>query len=135
MSNQQLHQFVNHVIAQNYIFADDVKRLRNEILTDGITSHFAADALLALDRTLESDEAWVHYLVPLIVDYAVWGLRPTGIVPADVANWLLTAFTTGKPTAAALGIIDGIVREAAEVDPSLLLFARRAGIGRGVIAA
>lgn len=135
MSNSALHRFIDRVIAGNFIAADDVKQLRDEILADGITSQFAADALLALDRTLDADPAWADFLVPAIVDFSVWGLRPTGIVNPEIANWLLTAFTTGEPTPAARRIVAAIAEEAETIDPSLLLYARRAALAGSAAAA
>jgi hypothetical protein len=60
-----------------------------------------------------------------MVDYVVWGSRPTGRVPAETAAWLVTALTCGEPTGTALQLARAIVAEAQEVDPELLLFARR----------
>ena len=125
MFNPELHTFINQVIDNRRITADDVRHLNTRILEDGIGSRREADALLALDRTLDTDPSWADFLTAVMVDYVVWGSRPTGRVPAETAAWLVTALTCGAPTGNAVRIARAIVEEAQEVDPELILFARR----------
>ena len=125
MISPALHRFIDRVIAAGRIAADDVRHLHRDILEDGITSRAVADALLALDRMLEADPIWSDFLTPAIVNYAVWGSRPTGAITAETAGWLLTALTIGDPTPTALRILEEILSEAQEVDPALLLHAWR----------
>ena len=130
MISLTLHAFIDRVIAEGQISADDARHLHREILPDGILSRAVADALLALDRTLDTDPLWSDFLTPAVVNYAVWGLRPTGVVNAETANWLLTALTIGEPTPTALRILGEILSEAEEIDPALLLYAWRATMPR-----
>jgi hypothetical protein len=125
MFTSELHKFINQVIDNQSITADDVKHLQTQILQSGIGSRQEADALLALDRTLDTDPAWAEFLTAIMVDFVVWGSRPTGRVPAETAAWLVTAFTCGEPTGTAVRIARAIVAEAQEVDADLLLFAHR----------
>jgi hypothetical protein len=125
MISPQLHQFIEGVMTRKRITAEDVKHLHRDLLADGIPSRPVADALLALDRTLEADPLWADFLTPAIVDFAVWGLRPTGVINSETANWLLTALTIGDPTPTALRILEEIAASAHEVDPTLLLYAWR----------
>jgi hypothetical protein len=125
MISPTLHAFVDRVIAAGHISSDEVRHLHREILPDGIPSRAVADALLALDRTLTTDELWSDFLTPAVVNYAVWGSRPTGVVNAETANWLLTALTIGEPTPTALRILQEILAEAQDIDPALLLHAWR----------
>ncbi len=125
MLTPELHTFINQAIDNNCITADDVKHLRNHILENGIGSRREADALLALDRTLDTDPSWADFLTAVMVDFVVWGSRPTGRVAAAAAAWRVTAITSGEPTGTAVRIARAIVAEAQEVDPELLLFARR----------
>lgn len=120
-----LRTFINKVINNKRITAEDVRYLTSNILAVGIGSQQEADALLALDRTLDTDPSWAEFLTAVMVDYVVWGSRPTGRVPSETAAWLVTAFTCGEPTGTALRIARAIVSEAQEVDPELLFFARR----------
>jgi hypothetical protein len=130
MISPALHAFVDQVIAAGRICADDVRHLHREILPDGIPSRAAADALLALDRSLTTDELWSDFLTPAVVNYAVWGSRPTGVVNAETANWLLTVLTIGDPTPTALRILKEILSEAQDIDPALLLYAWRTTMPR-----
>ena len=125
MISPHLHSFIDSLMAKGHVTAQDVKHLHRDLLPDGIPSHAVADALLALDRTLVADPAWADFLTPSIVDFAVWGLRPTGVINAETANWLLTALTIGEPTPTALRILEEITASAHEVDPALLLHAWR----------
>jgi hypothetical protein len=125
MINEKLHLFIDRVIDNNRIMFEDVQDLQRDILPDGVGSRTQADALLALDRTLETHPAWGDFLVAAMADFVVWGQRPTGRVPAETAAWLVTSFTCGEPTGTAVRIARAIVAEAQEVDPELLFFARR----------
>ncbi len=124
MFTPELRTFINTVLDNRRITAEDVRHLKSSILQDGIGSRLEADALLALDRTLDTDPSWAEFLTAMMVDYVVWGSRPTGRVPAEKAAWLVTAFTCGEPTGNGVRIARAIVAEAQEVDPELLLFAR-----------
>jgi hypothetical protein len=124
MFTSELRTFIDTVLDNKRIMAEDVKHLKSSILQDGIGSRLEADALLALDRTLDTDPSWAEFLTAVMVDYVVWGSRPTGRVPAEKAAWLVTAFTCGEPTGNGVRIARAIVAEAQEVDPELLLFAR-----------
>ncbi len=54
MINANLHHFIDRVIDNKVITQDDVRDLQRNILADGIGSRAEADALLALDRTLDA---------------------------------------------------------------------------------
>lgn len=135
MINANLHHFIDRVIDNKAITQDDVRDLQRNILTDGIGSRAEADALLALDRTLDAHASWGDFLVTVMVDYVVWGSRPTGRVPSAKAAWLVTAFTCGEPIGNGVRIARAIVAEAQEVDPELLLFARWGTSGYMSVAA
>ena len=124
MFTAELRTFINTVIGNRQITAEDVRHLKSCILEDGVNSRLEADALLALDRISDADASWAEFLTAVMVDYVVWGSRPTGRVPAEKAAWLVTAFTCGEPTGNGVRIARAIVAEAQEVDPELLLFAR-----------
>ncbi len=88
--------------------------------------------LIALDRAVsESCSAFADYLVALVVDYAVWESRPTGVIDRDKAHWLVTTLSAGDgPTATAQRIAFEIVREADRCDEALLGFALRKGAAK-----
>lgn len=107
--------------------------LQREVLSDGLSTREEADVLIALDRAAtEADPAWAAYLVTAVVDFVVWGSRPTGYVDQDTARWLVTSLSCGQgPTRTACRIAFEAVKEAEQVDETLLTFvmhdARRAG--------
>ena len=98
MIKSTLSQFVDRVSQNKHIAPDDVKVLLRSVLEDGLISREQAETLLALDRTFDAHESWSDALVTLVVDYVVWGARPTGSVTAEDARWLAAALGwTGRP--------------------------------------
>jgi hypothetical protein len=90
--------FTDKILAKDRISFGDVRRLKRDILPDGIASR---GALLALDRAVaKADAAWERWLVTTIVDFVVWAERPTGIVDEDTALWLAAALRSHAGTRA-----------------------------------
>src|SRR3954469_3192828 len=84
--------FTDKILAKDRIGFGDVRRLKRDILPDGIASREQAEALLALGREVrKADAAWERCLVTTIVDFVVWAERPTGIVDENTALWLAAA--------------------------------------------
>jgi hypothetical protein len=137
MIKVSLHGFVDRVIETRTISAGDVKTLQRDIFPDGIVSREEADVLIALDRAVaKADAAFAEFLVRAVVDYAVWGGRPTGYVDQDGARWLTQSLSCGAgPTETAARIAFEIVKEAQEVDEVLLAYAMRTAQVRGPAAA
>ena len=93
--------FTDKILAKARISFGDVRRLKRDILPDGIASRGQAEALLALDRAVaKADAAWERWLVTTIVDFVVWAERPTGIVDEDTALWLAAALRSHAGTRA-----------------------------------
>src|SRR5215207_230519 len=89
MINSSLQIFANKVQEAGRISFGDVKRLQRDILPDGISSREEADLLLTLEPTVgQADRAFADWLVAMVVDFVVWGMRPTGTVDAETAAWL-----------------------------------------------
>ena len=102
--------FTDKILAKDRISFGDVRRLKRDILPDGIASREEAEALLGLDRAVtKADAAWERWLVTTIVDFVVWAERPTGIVDEDTALWLAAALRAHAGTRGRL-----IAREIAE---------------------
>ena len=125
MIKSSLGQFVERVNYNKHIAADDVKVLLRSVLEDGLISHAEAETLLALDRTYEAHESWAEALVALMVDYVVWGARPTGAVTTENARWLAAALELGGPTETAMRIAYAVVEEAQTTDEALVEFITR----------
>src|SRR3954452_14061665 len=98
MINSSLQAFADQALKAGRISFGDVKRLQRDILPDGISSRVQAELLLTLDQTISrADRAFADWLVAMMVDFVVWGVRPTGSVDAETAAWL-TPFLVGQRT-------------------------------------
>jgi hypothetical protein len=98
MVNSSLQTFINKVQAAGRISFGDVHRLQRGILPDGISAREEAELLLTLAQTVgRADRAFGDWFVAMMVDFVVWGMRPTGTVDAETATWL-APFLVGQRT-------------------------------------
>jgi hypothetical protein len=119
MGRSDLSNFEQQVISRGRITYGDVKRLQRHVLPDGVMTREEAEALLIIDRSVERvDPAWVAYLSSTIMDFVVWGSRPTGYVDQETARWLGTLLRV-NPTKAARQILREVLCEAEGVDQAL----------------
>src|SRR3954447_6174153 len=96
MINSALQAFASKVQKAGRISFGDVKRLQRDALPDGISCREEAELLLTLEQSVSrADRAFSDWLVAMMVDFVVWGLRPTGSVDAETAAWL-TPFLVGQ---------------------------------------
>src|SRR4029450_2044054 len=87
MINSTLHAFVARVRRSGRLNFGDIKELQRDILPDGLIAREEAAALLALDRAItQAHPAWSGYLVTTLVDFVVWGVRPTGSIDRETAR-------------------------------------------------
>src|SRR4051812_31938458 len=108
MADESLSNYATKLLQKDRISFGDVQRLQRNVLPDGLGSREQAELLIELDRRVEKrDDAWGPCLVAMIVDFVVWGDRPTGVVDEDTARWLSAAL--GSSSTARL-----IAREIAE---------------------
>ena len=90
MINHSLQLFCNRVVAAGRITAADVEILGRDVLPDGISHADEADMLIALDRAVpKSDASYADLVSAAVVNFAVWGERPTGYVDIEIARWLV----------------------------------------------
>jgi hypothetical protein len=131
MIKNSLREFSEQLLEAKAISEEDVRFLCRDILPYNLTSRQEAEILIALDRALPQQcQLWGDILASLIVDFAVWVSRPTGIVDADLANWLVSSLGAGSgPTLNALRVAVAVMREAERVDEALLAF-----VTRGLVA-
>ena len=136
MMDHELREFVDRVMDCHAIDDQDVKVLQHEILSDVVMTRDMVDVLIALDRAVpKACAAFSDYLVALVVDFAVWENRPTGVIDRDKAHWLVATLSVGEgPTATAQRIAFEIAREAEHCDETLLAFAFAKGAGKSVVA-
>jgi hypothetical protein len=121
MTASSLQEFVAKAAAKRRITFGDVRRLRRDILPDGLLNRTQTELLLNLDREIpRADGAWTDWLVAAVVDFAVWGERPTGSVEGDAARWLTEVLTRGERlTKAGRRIAREVRREAQTVGEPL----------------
>ena len=127
MTMISVQQFCNHAVSAGTISDEDLLVLKREVLPEGLMSREEADLLIALERAVIGSEGFADFLVASVVDFAVWGTRPTGYIDRDVAAWL-AASLSGRDGPSAVGsrIAMEIVREAQGSAESLMVFALEA---------
>jgi hypothetical protein len=132
MIGHELREFVDRVMDRHAIDEEDVKVLQRYVMLDDVLTRDTIDVLVALDRAVPATcAAFADYLVALVVDYAVWESRPTGVIDRDKAHWLVTTLSAGEgPTQTAQRIAFEIVREAERCDEILLGFVLRKGCAK-----
>lgn len=134
MMDHEFREFVDRVMDRRAIDDEDVKMLQRNILNDIVVTRDIIDVLVALDRAVaQSCKAYADYLVAVVVDFAVWENRPTGVIDRDKAHWLVTTLSAGEgPTVTAQRIAFEIAREAEHCDEALLAFAFAKGAAKEV---
>lgn len=122
MNIEFLRAFAHRVSAEDRISAKDVADLRRheadaETAGEGLD---VADALLAIDALpIEKHAEWHSLLIEAMVDLLVWGERPTGMISAATADWLLTRIRLDGANSSHRALLVAIVREAQDCDPRL----------------
>lgn len=125
MVRQKLQYFVGNVTEKKFISASDVKLLQCHVLEGGVFNRHEAEALLALDRSVEADASWAPVYSSLIVNFVVRRTLPSGTVTADDALWLTSALDLAGPTETSINIAYAILDEAQHVDIAVLDFIMR----------
>jgi hypothetical protein len=120
-----LRFFARRVLRTKRMDAGDRQTLERVIFSDGVRSRMEAEILLQLASTIdEPDPAWTDFVVAAIVDFVVWGERPTGYVDPDSGRWLVAVLSEGVRADLVRRIAREISAEAQDVDPRLADLAR-----------
>ena len=115
----ELSDFVKQVSSRGRVTFGDIKRLQRDLLPNGAVTREQVEALIAMDGAVrQTDLAWAAYLTSTVVDFVVWGSRPTGYVDPDAAHWL-EALLCSNPSKAARQILREVLHEAQAMDPVL----------------
>jgi hypothetical protein len=125
MMSTELRYFIESAIDRQFISANDVQKLQNDILKHGLSSKREAESLLALDRSVAADGSWGPFLASLVVDFVVRGREPEGIVEHDDSLWLATVLDIGGPTKTAMSIAYAVLDQSMNVGAALLDFIMR----------
>ena len=127
MTMISVQQFCNHAVSTGTISDEDLLVLKREVLPEGLMTREEADLLIALERAVVGTEAFADFLVASVVDFAVWGTRPTGYIDSDVAVWLAASLSGREgPSPVGARIAMEVVREAQDSAESLMAFALQA---------
>ena len=136
MINHSLQLFCDRTVAAGRITAADVQTLIRDVIPDGLLHADEADMLIALDRAVPvSDASYADAVSAAVVNFAVWGERPTGYVDAEIARWLVGSLRSDAgPTALAARIAMEVIREAETSHDILVAFAlfANARTGKGL---
>jgi hypothetical protein len=120
-----LRFFANRVLRTGRMDEGDRRTLERVIFSDGVRSRVEVEILLQLARSITTkDHAWTDFVVASVVDFVVWGARPTGYVDADTARWMAAVLAEGGRTRLSRRIAREIVKEAQHVDAALVEFTR-----------
>ena len=125
MDTAPLTLFARKVSASNRLLFADLRRLRRDILPEGITTREEAEVLLGLDHLERLDGEWSAYLAEAVASFVISASEPPSI-DQDTAAWLVTALPTTRPTTAA-AITRAIEREGCELSEDLAALTRRVG--------
>ncbi|GGH10610.1 hypothetical protein GCM10007036_07250 [Alsobacter metallidurans] len=117
-SHTALTAFAEIVSRTGRITFGDVQRLHRKVLPDGVSSREEIEVLIRLERDVRRyDRAYGAWLVANVVDYAVWGERPIGVLTAEMSDWLAPLLDKSRPTL--VRIAKEIAREAQDVGASI----------------
>lgn len=126
MMSHSLRTFVRDLAERRAFSAADMQFLRQARADSAADPRELVDLFLLIESFPGVKPAgWPDFLIETIVDMLVWGERPTGIVPSDVADWLLDRVAPdGHPPKGALRtLLVALVREAQICDPRIATLA------------
>ena len=118
MTATDLNTFADLVIRTGRVTFGDVQRLHRNVLPDGVGSREEIETLLRIEREVKRyDRAFAAWLVANVVDYAVWGERPTGVLTEEMSDWLSALLDKSRPVN--VRIAKEIAAEAQEVGTAI----------------
>ena len=89
MDTAPLTLFAQKVSASNRLLFADLRRLRRDILPDGITSREEVEVLLGLDHLERLDEEWPAYLVEAVTAFVLSASEPPFSTQRPQHGWSL----------------------------------------------
>jgi hypothetical protein len=125
MDTAPLTLFAQKVSASTRLLFADLRRLRRDILPDGIRSWEEAELLLSLDHTERLDAERAAYLAEVVAAFILSASETPALDPATTA-WLVAVLTTAQPRTAA-AVVRTLEREGYQLSEDLVALTRRAG--------
>jgi hypothetical protein len=82
---------ISAMIVGRKVTAMDVAWLRREVFADGVATREQVEELFAVERSdIAKAPEWTDFFVETVTDYALWQVRPTGVLDEGMAEWLMT---------------------------------------------
>jgi hypothetical protein len=125
MDTAPLTLFAQKVSASNRLLFADLRRLRRDILPNGITSREEAEVLLGLDHIERLDDEWPAYLAEAVTAFILSATEPPAFALPTTA-WLVTQLSAAQPRTAS-AIVRTLKREGYQLSEDLAVFTGRAG--------
>jgi hypothetical protein len=113
MKKKSIKELVADVRRKRRIGKYNVKALREDFFTDGITRHEDADLLIELDREVDSVHfSWPSFFISALTEFVVWNSGQPGYIDEDKSRWLLGALAGEGATDRAQRALAAIAKEA-----------------------
>lgn len=94
MGELQMNSVLAGMAGKSRLTAEDVLMLRRDVFADGVVNRAEAEALFAIDLSVQEKSAeWTEFFVEAVTDYLVLSEAPEGHISNDNANWLIRAIS------------------------------------------
>jgi|GEM_PF-2277365 hypothetical protein len=108
-----------HLACAPVLLASDVEHLWQLTFEEPVISRDVIEALFVIEAHVPVKEPqWAFFFTETVAHYAIWDVRPTGVVSGSMAEWLVEQVDRAG-TKLALGVLAHIIAEAPYV-PSWL---------------
>jgi hypothetical protein len=94
MQVTSLRAFVDRVAEAQRLRFGDLRRLRRDVLPDGLQSR---DDVEALER---ADGGWPEYLLEAVKGFVISASDPQGLVDPELTHWLVSVLSDAQPKTA-----------------------------------
>ncbi|MBL1405373.1 MAG: hypothetical protein COC00_005250 [Rhizobiales bacterium] len=115
----------NILMSEDKVGPQDVLRMRKDIFRDGIVTINEADALFAINNTLEQTcDEWHEFFIEALTQFTVFQLAPSGYITDENSAWLMEAISRNGivETATELELLVKILATAKRLPATLVQF-------------
>jgi hypothetical protein len=129
-SKTALHTFIERAKTSRRLGFGDLRRLKRDVLPQGLASYDEAEALIGLHAALDkADEGWPGFMAAAVKGFVLTRSTPPGRIGPGAAEWLLDVLGALPPRIAS-AIVRELVQEAKSVDTLLLDFLGKGAKGK-----